>query len=141
MMMKNTNIDSISTALIDLPRLCSRDVHTGDTSLLLKEQNYSGNTRNLLVLFVVSCTCYLDVLFCLFVCSVSDKQTCLLENWQSVYRISGLVSLGQVCTQALLFNYSRSSVAVSLDSKANCSSLTSSCEVKAALCSQSSSVV
>lgn len=38
-MMKNTSIESISTAHIDLSRLCSRDVHTGDTSLLLKEQN------------------------------------------------------------------------------------------------------
>lgn len=43
----------------------------------------------------MSCFVYLSV------ASVTDEQTCLLENWQSVYHISGLVSLGQVCTQAL----------------------------------------
>lgn len=103
MMMKNTNTDSISTAHIDLPRLCSRDVHTGDTSLLLKEQNLHWQYQKPVGL--VCCFLYMlsgYVLFCLSLASVSDEQSCLLKDWQSVYRISGSVSLGQACTQNLI---------------------------------------
>ena len=72
-------------------------------SLLLKEQN--------LPLAILE-TCWSCLLFlvhviwmCLFflsVASVSDDQTCLLENWESIYHTSILVSLGQACTQTFL---------------------------------------
>lgn len=70
-----------------------------------------GNTRNLLVLYVVSRTCYLDMSFFLSVASVSNDQPCLLENWKLIYHISILVCLGKACVQAfLLLNYYRDSV-------------------------------
>lgn len=70
MMRKNTNTDSVSAAHTDLARLCSRDVHTGDTSLLLKEQNLQWQYQKpvgLVCCFLYTLSGY--VLFCLFVCS------------------------------------------------------------------------
>lgn len=77
-------------------------------SLLLKEQNLPLAILETCwcCLFVGFCTCYLDVSLLLSVASVSDDQTCLLENWESIYHTSVLVSLGQACTQTfLLLNY------------------------------------
>lgn len=71
--------------------------------MLLKEQK--PETCWSCLLFVVSCARYLDVscFVYLSVASVSDEQTCLLENRQSVQHISGLVYLGQAGSQALCY--------------------------------------